>query len=118
MTRASGPRKISRVSWKDAKVVADQWAIDAGFTGDLHGKMLIVPAFADDEDCRFFLSDRSFGFHRMVIQAVQRTARKAGAKVVPVELSPKDYRAWLRAGGLQDSAEQRTAYLAAQTKLV
>lgn len=80
--------------------------------------MLLLPSFDSEDDCRFFMPDRGLGFHRMVVKAAIRTGRKAGAQIVPVLVRPKDYRAWLRAGVVEDSAEQRGVYLREKTKVV
>lgn len=113
-----GSRSLRAVSWTEAKTEAHAWAERAGFHADVRGKMLLVPVFAEDSEADFFIPGRNAAFHRMMVQAIQRTGRKAGAKVVPVFLYPKDYRAWLRAENLEDTAERRTQYFEAQTKVV
>jgi len=106
------------VSWQEAKTAAQEWAEAAGFAGELRGRMLLLPSFDSDEDCRFFLPDRGLGFHRMMVKAAARTARKAGAQVIPVLVRPKDYRGWLRAGEIEDSPARRAEYLKDKTKVV
>lgn len=106
------------MTWQNAKSEAQAWAEIAGFSGDLSGKLLMLPTFRDDEDCAFFLPGRGLNFHSMVLKAAGRTARKAGAKVVPVIVQPKDYRAWLRVEKREDTASERAAYLRTITRTV
>ena len=106
------------VSWQEAKIAAEQWARDAEIPAALVGRMVILPVFVSDEDCAFFIPGRVSAFHRMMVQAISRTSRKAGAKVVPLTIRPKDYRAWLKAGSLEDTPDRRAQYFREQTRVV
>lgn len=98
-------------AWQDARTIALQLLGDIG-----PGKIILVPDFESDEDCRFFYSDRAIAFHRMILKAAGRAARTAGSKVVKHVITPKEYRAWLRDNSLADSPEERFRFLEVQTK--
>lgn len=105
------------MTYQHAKIVAAQWAAEAGFVGEIRGKVFLLPAFDNEEDCRFFFLDRGLEFHQMVTKAAARSASKAGAKVILNRLTQRDYQHWLRVGGVEDSLERRGEYIKEQTKV-
>ena len=77
------------MTWQNAKKIADDW-IEENLGPDLRGKLVQFPAFESDSDCRFFYSDRTATFHRMITTAIARVARKRGAKTIYVTTRPAD----------------------------
>lgn len=105
------------MSWQEAKQAATEWSAAMNIPDDLRGKMIVLPIFETDADCAFFHPERRNAFHVMMVQALQRTYRKAGAKIVLVGVKPREFRAWLRQHEHDDSPETRAEFIRAQFKV-
>jgi len=102
------------LSWQAAKAHALAWFIRAGLDRDLRGKVLSLPDFAGEEDCRFFLPGRSLRFHRMILKAASRIARQRGACVRRPIIRARRY---LDLFGARDTLGKRARYLAHKLRL-
>jgi hypothetical protein len=105
------------VTWQDARSIALKWLDDMQADPDL-AKIILLPDFVNDEDCRFFFSDRSLAFHRMILKAAARDARRRGIKTVVHKITPKQYRSELRFTKQQDSAKERAHFVFRQSRPV
>jgi hypothetical protein len=110
-------RHTAGVTWQDARALAQTWLEDIG-AGTGIGNIILLPDFEDEEDCRFFIPDRSLAFHRMILKAAGRMARPEGWKVVKHLVREKDYRRDLREKNFEDTPEHRANYFNAQARIV
>jgi hypothetical protein len=111
-------RHTAGVTWQDARSIALKWIDEQLRHADANAKILLVPDFISDEDCKFFVPDRSLAFHRMILKAASRDARRRGVKLVPHKITPRDYQREIRFLKLEDSPEERAHYLVRLTKPV
>lgn len=100
------------MAWTDAKIIADRW-VQERLPEDLSGKRLELVNFDSDEDSKFFYPRRSAEFHRMINTAIARAARKRGARANYVLISPAEYLEICAKEGIQDSPEERLAFIEA-----
>lgn len=111
-------RHTAGVTWQDARAIALQWIADALKDADRHAKILLMPDFVSDEDCDFFIPGRPLAFHRMILKAAARDARRRGIKVVMHKIAPEQYRQECQLLKLADTPEHRAHFLFRQTKPV
>jgi hypothetical protein len=111
-------RQTAGVTWQDARAIGLKLVADALAGADPDAKVLLMPNFVSDEDCQFFIPDRSLAFHRMILKAAGRDARRRGVKLVTHYVTPRMYQTERRMLKLEDSPEGRTRYLSRQIKPV
>lgn len=100
------------MAWTDAKTVAERWVRER-LPADLSGKRLELVNFDSDDDARFFFPDRTAEFQRMVNSAIARQARKRKARTNYVVVTPAEYLEICSKDGIQDTPEERLAFIEA-----
>lgn len=110
-------RQTAGVTWQDARAIAIQW-LDHMQADSAPSKIILLPDFLNDEDCSFFFANRSLAFHRMILKAAGRDARRRGIKTVAHKITPKQYRTELRLTKQQDSPAERAHFVFRQSRLV
>jgi hypothetical protein len=108
-------RQTADVTWQDARTAALKILERAGAK---KGDMLLVPDFDSDEDCRFFSAADSLAYHRMILKAAGRVARREGIKMVRHRITPSEYREHLKKERLADFPEERIRFFYNQAKVV
>jgi hypothetical protein len=100
------------MAWQDARTEGEKW-VGENLPTDLRGHSVQLVKFERDSHARFFDVNRGQKWHAMFTTAVARLARKRGAKIVYVTITPDQYRDWLAGRGAADADDQRSAWLAA-----
>lgn len=98
------------MAWTDAKAIAAEW-VDKHLPTNLRGQVLQLASFESNGQALFFRRDRPLEFHRMIINSIARMARKRGAKMVYVMITPERYHDWLASQGKSDNDAQRIAFV-------
>ena len=100
------------MAWTDAKTIGARW-VQQRLPEDLSGKRLELVSFDSDADSKFFYPGRSAEFHRMINSAIARAARKRGARTNYVVVTPAEYLEICEKEGVEDSPEERQAFIEA-----
>ena len=99
------------MDWHDLAKFVEAWAAQHALPVNLRGKQFLMVDFEDDNDCAFFYPGRTqFSQHAFTV-ALAGVVRRRHGRTVRVTITPEQYRAWLLAEKLPDSAENRQSFI-------
>lgn len=105
------------MKWQEAKQIAEKWA-EEYLPADLRGRKVELVSFESEADTRFFYPDRSESDHYTITTAISRIVRGRKGKNIYLRVSPAEFFDICRKEGIQDSPEERAAYIQACHRII
>lgn len=109
---------VTGMNWQNVRQFVESWVTQHELPDDLRGGELDIVHFASEEDCRFFYPDRDLISHEAFLNSLVRWVREHGGRTRRVTLGPDHYRTWLTTESLENSPENRGAYVESRYRLI
>ena len=109
---------LAIMNWENVNAFVRTWVEQRGLPADMSGMSLVLVDFQNEADCDFFHPGRDMVSHKAFTMALAKLARERGARTEHSVIHQDHYRAWLVAEKLEDSAENRDAFIESRYKVL
>ncbi len=106
------------MNWENVNTFVRDWVEQRGLPADMTGMSLVLVDFQNEEDCDYFYPGRDMVSHKAFTMALSKLARERGARTEHATIHREHYRGWLAAEKIEDSAENRGAFVESRYKVI
>ena len=106
------------MNWENVNAFVRTWVEQRGLPADMAGMSLVLVDFQNEADCDFFHPGRDMVSQKAFTMALAKLARERGARPEHAVIQREHFRGWLAAEKLEDSAENREAFIESRYKVL
>ena len=117
-TGARAGSSFAIMNWENVNAFVRTWVEQRGLPADMAGMSLVLVDFQNEADCDFFHPGRDMVSQKAFTMALAKLARERGARPEHAVIQREHFRGWLAAEKLEDSAENREAFIESRYKVL